>query len=430
MDETPSIAPLVSYSYLSLAERVVHHAGKLNLQPVDIEETITALQTQAFSWEETIDLAHRQWVLPILAGNFRGIRDLSMRVPPPVDRLLQLAQFGAGARTSAILGAFNPVAKDLTTQGVDFAFMKGAALCQTIYRPGWRLLNDIDVLVRKKAYQVVTSTLVRHGFEPALEHGEAGREAASHQISFVRPWTAQGPLVVDLHWQLPNHLGPEIDTDELLGRVRKPGESLGTGGMVLSAEDTFVQYAMQLVVDFLRINALRLADIHALASRELDWNLLVDVALRSGAGGTTFVALRLAADRGAPVPDFVLKDLPRACPNCRETAELLRDPRWPFGRWDLARTARYVLLYGLHASGNPGASCGNRRRAWAAFRKRLFGALRRQRLRFIGTLVGATAWALRLWAARCVSRFGALGIASRLRGTLWRFRKSQRPDEP
>lgn len=428
MDEKVPAGRHASHEYLSLAERVVHHAGKLQPHADDVQRTVEALQADAFCWEETIGLAQRHWVLPLLAGNLRGLRELRRWVPAKVDRVLRLAQFGAEGRTQAVLGAFNPVGQEWSAQGVRFAFMKGAALCRTVYPLGWRLLNDIDVLVRGPDVAQAQATLMRHGFEPEAATGGARRPAHAHQASFCRAWTAQGPLVIDLHWRMHDFPGLEVDTDELLGRAREPARSNGVKGLVLCAEDCLVHYATQLVADILRTNALRLADIHALASVPLDWRLLVDIAARSGAAGPTFAALRLAADRRAAVPAGVLADLAGACGGSMDAAEILCDPRWPFGRWRLSHAAKHYLVHGLRVGRRANADGDRLKRA--AFWARLGAALRKHRLGAIGTLIGATPWAVRLWAARCASWLGAAQLATRLRRTLWRPRKDHRPGRP
>src|SRR5581483_2567534 len=141
-----------------------------------------------------------------------------------------------------------------------------------------------------------------------------------------------------------------VDTASVLARASEiPREpNLRT----VSAEDTLINYGIQLVTDGYVPHLLRLMDIYALSQANLAWDKLCDEARDTRTAGAVYLALTLAIGLGAEVPNSVLKQLKTSNRGCWVTASFIADPRWVSSRSDIPRWAEAVLDFflcrGLH----------------------------------------------------------------------------------
>jgi hypothetical protein len=299
-----------------------------------------ALRNRAFSWERLIELASIQCVQPLLANALEA----DEQVPRAVRAKLHRAHLLCQLRVARFLGALAPVTDRLAAESIPVMLLKGAALAATVYPPGMRPLNDLDLLVRRRDYDRVARILEECGFTKVLREGFSEVETLRdyHEIVFERR-LGKELLSVDLHWQIyPADRAYQMSVDDLF-REARPVELGPVRALAPTSEATLVHYATQLVNDGLRVKLSRVADLHALACSGLDWDRVVVLARDAGAAGATHVALAFAVMQGAEVPPEISQRLARACRGCKPATDLVADPCLPFHHETLRSAAVLAL---------------------------------------------------------------------------------------
>ena len=326
-------------------ERFLLAVAKLCPSSRDFEIATELAGADGFSWNSAFALAVDHRVHPLLGYNLCGAFRVGALLDPAREKSLRKAQAEATWRRSLYGRTIAPVFSSLTAKGIPVAMMKGAALVETLYPPGARLLNDFDVLIRKEAYPVVASAFCDAGFQKRFRdgHTEASELSTYHQIGFVKR-SGRSALSLDLHWMMyPANRLFFIDTASLFARAQ-PATLQGVPVLTLSSEDTFLHYATQLLNDGFRTGYQRLSDIHALAHGGLAWDLLRRISFESRAEGAVYLALMLASMLGARIPPSIFRELESSSGGCGAASEFLADPRWPFGRLAVAHAAQPVLI--------------------------------------------------------------------------------------
>ena len=79
--------------------------------------------------------------------------------------------------------------------------LKGAALTETVYPHGTRLLNDFDILINKRDYIRVVDAFAAHGFAKVFraDRSEAQELDSYHQMALTKT-LGGSQLTIDLHW--------------------------------------------------------------------------------------------------------------------------------------------------------------------------------------------------------------------------------------
>jgi hypothetical protein len=329
-------------------EWLLFDLAKINPSRADIDDAIALTGTDGFSWTNAWNLATRLWVHGLVAKNVRDEPKLVARVPHELKPLLTLAQFAAKTRCALYVEATTPAFVRLMELGIPFALMKGAAMLSR-FPPGTRLLNDLDLLIRQDDYAEVANTFQACGFQrmlskevSSLGQDEAYQLRTDNEITFARR-SQQRPLSIDVHWSMQNIQLPfVIDTRSVLSRA-SPVAFGDINVPALSPEDTLINYGVQLFTDGLTVGFLRLADIHAVATEAIRWDVLCENTIRAQSAGATYLALMAARSMGANVPDDVCRTLEAACRGCRFGAQIIVEPRWPLDRFRLAGSAPHVL---------------------------------------------------------------------------------------
>jgi len=410
-------------------EWLLFDLAKIDPSDADLKHAITLAGASGFSWTNAWNLATRLWVHGLVSKNVRECAELSALVPRELKPILALSQFTAKTRYAIYAEATAPAFAELASSGVPVVLLNGAALVSR-YPPGTRLLNDLDLLIRRGDNAKVSATLQASGFQRvlskevrALGKGEDSQLRTDNETSFVKH-SQSTPLSLDVHWSLHNVLLPfTIDNHSLLSRavpVRFGAASL----LALSPEDTLLNYASQLIAEDLTVSFVRLADIHAVVSGGISWKTLCDTAIRAQAAGAIHLALKGACLLGAEVPDEVFRTLEDACHGCGLGSEIVAEPRWPLDRFKLAGSARNVLTPLFSSS--------------TQYRRARIKALPREAFRY-GKRMGRTTWqcygtSLRALGLTLVSAVAVGGLSfsrspsSRsltrpLRSLLWRRRR-------
>jgi hypothetical protein len=264
---------------------------------------------------------------------------------------LRALRASAAGRLALYRFALAPVVETLAQQGIPLALMKGAAVAETLYPPGTRLLNDFDALIHRSDYGRVVAAFTARGFERQSRPGrsEEAELRDYHQVALVKTIGEIG-LKVDLHWLMYPRDRPfcQIETAVLMSRARPV--SFGTESvLVLSPEDMLVHYGSQIVNDTLRVSYQRRCDIYALVQRGPCWDSVVEISRQAGAAGATHLALSIAACMGATVPAQVFRRLRTHCRWCHLATHYYGVPSLTSRSPTIPDAVRPLLIAILHA---------------------------------------------------------------------------------
>jgi hypothetical protein len=319
---------------LSPEERLLLALGKLDPPSHDRVLAHRLLGTASFSWREALAIAAAHRVHPMLAYNLERDASLTSRVPTEFRATLRAFRATAITRKQLYTRTIVPVIERLAAEQIQLVLLKGAALLETVYPHGTRVLNDFDILIDKCDYKSVVAAFVEAGFSKRLREGatDASELETYHQIGLAMR-LGEALLSVDLHWRLypGERTFCQMDTPTLLSRVRHIPFG-GTSTYVLSREDMLVHYASQLVNDSLNVSYQRMADIYALSRSSLSWESTVDIACRAGSAGATHFALSIASMLGAKVPSWTFRKLRSTCVGCHVSSQYLAVPSLAFRR--------------------------------------------------------------------------------------------------
>jgi putative nucleotidyltransferase-like protein len=313
-------------------ERLLLAIGKLDPSQEDREVAHELLAAIGYPWRRTLELAIAHRVHPMLAHNLENDASFKSHVPDEFQASLRVFRSGAAMRRAVYNHAIAPIIELLAAEDIRLILMKGAAITETLYPPGSRLLNDVDILIDRRDYVNVTSAFSARGFSKVFREGrtEAGELDSYHQMSLVRR-VGDADLIIDLHWLMypPDRTFCQIDTPSLIARARKI-QFGATSSFVMSPEDTLVHLASQLVNDSLRVDYQRMADIYAVAKSPLSWETTVEIATAGQAAGATHLALSIASMLSATVPAFVFRELRRQCAGCHVASRYFAVPSLAF----------------------------------------------------------------------------------------------------
>ncbi|HEX9730149.1 MAG TPA: nucleotidyltransferase family protein [Gemmatimonadales bacterium] len=90
----------------------------------------------------------------------------------------------------------------LTVDRIPHCFAKGTALLGSIYRPGDRVVSDIDLYVTVERLPDVLAVLEGLRYVPLGESDQAGPHEMRSALALVRPGSGFDAITVDLHWAM------------------------------------------------------------------------------------------------------------------------------------------------------------------------------------------------------------------------------------
>src|SRR3954468_6839162 len=207
-------------------ELLLFALAKLQPSPADAARAAALVDDPRFSWDKAWALAAGHWVHGLLAFSLENHPDLLARMPRELRPVMGLSRLAAKRREAMYAEAAGPALAELARAGVRVSLMKGAAML-SLFPPGTRLLNDLDVLIDASDLGRVAAAIEACGFRrvpPAWKVAAPEREhrnhAPEHEASFVKR-SNQAMLSVDVHWLM---YGPDqpfpLDTASLLSRAR------------------------------------------------------------------------------------------------------------------------------------------------------------------------------------------------------------------
>lgn len=219
----------------------------------------------------------------------------------------RLVHLTLARRLKATVG---PVVSGFIDEDIDVMVLKGAALLDVYGTPARRPMVDVDLLVRPRQIPEAVRVLAAHGLTSAVDVRQPVKVACRHSESFL---SVSGSGNIDLHWMASPQLAPpgtaraqwrrpwytQLDDDEFWSRARP----IQFGEVSVLAPST-TDLLLLTILHGVRFGisddtrwAVDAATILRHCADEVDWDLLVDLAVRHRVIEVTNTALRYLIDR-------------------------------------------------------------------------------------------------------------------------------------
>lgn len=197
------------------------------------------------------------------------------------------------------------IARALSEEGLSAMLVKGAALALTVYPPGSRPMNDVDLLIRRRDRARCVVALERAGFvrHPARDRPVSGERLGEAQFTVD---CGAIPSVVEVHTSLDKIAPRPLSERGLFDRARPAPSAQPLPGLVVpSHEDHALLVALHAAGNELR-HAVGLLDIELLLRTGLDRRALVLAARDARLTSVMFLVMATLRALGAASVDDAL----------------------------------------------------------------------------------------------------------------------------
>lgn len=261
----------------------------------DRHSRIRTLLEEEIDWDLLLRLALHNRVHTLLYWNLNAISPEN--VPPEIMEQLRSGFFQNSVRNMFYLKELVGLLELFRGEAIRALPYKGPLLASSIYENlGLRQFWDLDILVHKEDVLKVKDLLLSRGYKPEKEMSRAEEQAlldSDCEYNFDDP---ERGIHLEIHWHiLPEPFSSSFDSDYVWDRAVSV-ELVNTTMLTLPPEVTFLilcmhggdkhQWArLKWICDIARF-----VDIH----REIDWNTVLDDAVRLGCMETVALGLHLA----------------------------------------------------------------------------------------------------------------------------------------
>jgi hypothetical protein len=256
-------------------------------------------------WAEVARIAHDNRVAP---RTYRELERMGLLdvVAGPVREALAAHAEQVRADNARRLARAVPIVGALRSRGIDVAVLKGVAFGRSLYGdPGYKRMNDVDLLVRPHQVHAVVRVFDELGLLRIADHTKHVDPARTHHLA---PYVTR-----DLHCMLgvqwtfrPPVLGHDFDLDAVWSRTRplQLGDAIVR---MLAPEDNVHHVALHL--ERYKTGVRDVMDLYNLVHAHrasFDWGLLRAEVDRSGTHDDVYYGLALA---NAHRPTHEVEDL-------------------------------------------------------------------------------------------------------------------------
>jgi hypothetical protein len=263
--QTESLTPEVS----SNEYRLLLACARRSLNQQDIAKA-QSLIAAGIDWNLLCRHAESHGLLPLLFHHLQG------NFPQAIPHLEEHKQEFLKDTVHKLLWThlLVQVLQALEVAGIRALAYKGPALAAALYGDvALREMSDLDILVDPARLAVAREVLINLGFRPLVRHSRKQEDARLRSDCECEFSSADGKMMVDLHWQIAErHLSPRFNFQDLWDRRRMV--SLGNQSVpTFSAEDTTLLLAVH-GGKHLWQRLSWLADFAESQRQDLNWDIL------------------------------------------------------------------------------------------------------------------------------------------------------------
>ncbi len=169
--------------------------------PEDTLNKVKDILSFPLNWEEVLELALSQGVVPLLYHNLKKIQK-SKLIPEKVMHKLKKAYYGNVARNMYLYEELKRILEAFREKGVKVIVLKGPALDKTVYGDiGLRTFGDLDLLVKEDdlPYAKKVMSYLEYVSSPSKMSEEWRKKKHFHLPSYIKP---DKSIVVEIHWHI------------------------------------------------------------------------------------------------------------------------------------------------------------------------------------------------------------------------------------
>lgn len=292
----------------------------------DSHRTLSILLEPGFPKSKQVDLLRQlsleQWDALILEAECRSLNSLlflllvelnkNYNLDFPSKEKLRQHYINTAVRNTLILHDTEQLFTSLGDEKIAVAGLKGIYLLENVYGDiGARLMNDIDILIKKKDLAKCVRVLEKLGYSSTAYFNP---DDENTDTKHVPPMQKSGGAMVEVHWTLLEEDEPfTIDADALWERTF-PATIANVDAFSLGIEDLILHLCLHLTYQhYLQIGLRALLDIAMVIHKfqsQIDWNKLIAIAKLWGAERVTALTLKLVETQlNVPIPAEVSSSL-------------------------------------------------------------------------------------------------------------------------
>jgi len=253
---------------------------------------LESLLSSALNWDELIDLADYEGMIPILFHEISGRSELV-----PAQAFVRLKQeFEKNARKNLFLSSqLIKLAHLFESNGIPVVPFKGPILASTFYGDlGLRQFTDLDIWIDRENVTKAERILKENGYRPKMEIQGVWRDKFLRTQCELIFFGSRGD-VVEIHWDfMPYYFPFPMDLNAVRLRLNEMNLG-GTKVQSLSTEDLLLFLSAHGAKHRWR-HLLWICDIAKVQHRIQDWNYVWDSAEKTGSQRMVLLALYLAAE--------------------------------------------------------------------------------------------------------------------------------------
>ena len=263
--------------------------GMLENKKREIEDF---LSQQKIDWEKFLRLIRFHELLPIA---FIFLKENENLIPSDIYKSLESGYFFGLAKNILLWEQFLSIAKAFNVYNIDFVPLKGFSFIGEIYPDiNYRLMADIDILVKEETLAQVEDILLNLGYEKHLSGlmEKYWREKQCH-IAFLKRLSSSQNILVEVHWDLDFKRLNRMILPQIWERIEER-DIEGNKIKFLSIEDTIFSLALH-KRRFGNILALKeVCDLACLLKKfisQIDWDYILKWAFFSKINATLYFSL-------------------------------------------------------------------------------------------------------------------------------------------
>lgn len=183
---------------VALARSWLHACLCAPYDPGSPEHARACASKAAFDWAATLELAQKEWVLPLVYENARRF-DL---IPSPVAPQWQTRQLRYVQRNLYLVHQLKQILAALGAADIPVLALKGAAFALTLYEsPSLRPMRDLDLLIHFSDVERARAVMQTLGFCAHQTEPQPGAQLRFENELTLRK-EGSAPFLADLHWNL------------------------------------------------------------------------------------------------------------------------------------------------------------------------------------------------------------------------------------
>jgi Uncharacterised nucleotidyltransferase len=244
------------------------------------------------AWPAFLALAQAHGTLPLVEFRLRDV-DPSL-IPPEIRQLLRETLRTQAVFTLSLTAELFRLLNEFDSIGVPVLITKGPALSVRCYGdPGLRQYGDLDLIVRGKDIERVTTVMLGLGYRAKVSPAAIKARKLPGEYVFTKPGTQ---LLVEFHTEDTFRYYPRaVNVETLLQRsARVPFD--GGHASALSLEDELLLICIHGAKHFWQ-RLMWIADVAAFITRQpVRWDLAMSIAQNVAAQRMLLLGLRLASN--------------------------------------------------------------------------------------------------------------------------------------